>query len=75
MNGLEFRQIHGRAWTRAEMLREQTDLGELDGLIAAMERNAVILSDPRQRPTAEERAAYATRRAELAKAAAIRAAR
>ena len=55
-----FRRVE--LWAR----RRWYDLGELDGLISAMERNAAILSDPRHRPTREEREVYARRRAELA---------
>ena len=74
MTGLDFHRLHGRAWTFAEMLAEQTDLGELDGLMLAREGLGKTLN-PALAPTTAERAAYATRRAELAKAAALRATR
>lgn len=72
MNGLDFYAIHKRGPTFLERLQMEHDLGELDGLMLAREGLGKTLN-PALAPTPAERAAYATRRAELAKAAALRA--
>jgi hypothetical protein len=68
MNGKDFYDRHGRGPTLTERLEAETDLGELDGLIAARERTARILSAPRMLPTAEELAVYKARRRALIEA-------